>query len=153
MSAAASDAARTVRTRRQKRRARYCIGRVGLYVGVAAVAVIIFFPIYWMFVSSIQPLKYALHFPPPLYPKAFNLDTYRAAAERTARRHLDLELDEARAHDHRGHDRAGDDRGLRDVAPALARQAAVRLHAPADADDARRGDRRAGLQALPRGAT
>ena len=77
MSAAASDAPRTVRPRRKKRRARYYLGRVGLYVGVAAVAVIIFFPIYWMFVSSIQPLKYALHFPPPLYPKAFNLDTYR----------------------------------------------------------------------------
>jgi len=39
--------------------------------------VILFFPIYWMVVSSIQPLHYALHFPPPLYPKALNLDTYR----------------------------------------------------------------------------
>jgi multiple sugar transport system permease protein len=30
-----------------------------------------------MLVSSIQPLKYALHFPPPLYPKSLNLGTYR----------------------------------------------------------------------------
>jgi multiple sugar transport system permease protein len=39
--------------------------------------IVVFFPIYWMVVSSIQPLHYALHFPPPLYPKALNLDTYR----------------------------------------------------------------------------
>ena len=41
------------------------------------VGVVLFFPIYWMLVSSIQPLKYALHFPPPLYPKSFNIGTYR----------------------------------------------------------------------------
>ena len=39
--------------------------------------IVLFFPIYWMLVSSIQPLKYALHFPPPLYPKSFNIGTYR----------------------------------------------------------------------------
>jgi multiple sugar transport system permease protein len=41
------------------------------------VAIVLFFPIYWMLVSSIQPLKYALHFPPPLYPKSLNFGTYR----------------------------------------------------------------------------
>jgi multiple sugar transport system permease protein len=74
MSAAAP---RLVHTRRKSRRARYYVGRVGLYLGVIAVAIITFFPIYWMFVSSIQPLKYALHFPPPLYPKDLNFETYR----------------------------------------------------------------------------
>jgi multiple sugar transport system permease protein len=74
---AASPAAGKVRTRRKSRGAKHWIGRAGLYLGVGVVAVVLFFPIYWMLVSSIQPLRYALHFPPPLYPKALNLGTYR----------------------------------------------------------------------------
>jgi multiple sugar transport system permease protein len=74
---ATAPRARVVPTRRKSRRFRHYVGRAGLYLGVGVVAVIIFFPIYWMLVSSIQPLKYALHFPPPLYPKALNFDTYR----------------------------------------------------------------------------
>ncbi len=66
-----------LRRRRRSRGFRYWLGRVGLYVGVVVVLIVVFFPIYWMVVSSIQPLHYALHFPPPLYPKALNLDTYR----------------------------------------------------------------------------
>jgi multiple sugar transport system permease protein len=63
--------------RRRRRGAKHWIGRISLYTGVVVVAVVLFFPIYWMLVSSIQPLKYALHFPPPLYPKALNIGTYR----------------------------------------------------------------------------
>ena len=110
MSAAAPVAPRTA-TRRRRRGAKHWIGRdLASTSGVAVVAVVMFFPIYWMLVSSIQPLKYALHFPPPLYPKAFNFGTYRAAAAQPPGRHLDLELDAARTHDHGGHDRAGDAR-------------------------------------------
>jgi multiple sugar transport system permease protein len=74
---AASPRAGTLSTRRKSRRARHYIGRASLYLGVGVVAVVLFFPIYWMLVSSIQPLRYALHFPPPLYPKALNFGTYR----------------------------------------------------------------------------
>jgi multiple sugar transport system permease protein len=74
---AASPAAPRARTRRKQRGAKHWIGRVSLYVGVGVVAVVLFFPIYWMIVSSVQPLRYALHFPPPLYPKALNFGTYR----------------------------------------------------------------------------
>jgi multiple sugar transport system permease protein len=74
---AASPAAANTRTRRKARGAKHWIGRASLYFGVVVVAIVLFFPIYWMIVSSIQPLRYALHFPPPLYPKALNLGTYR----------------------------------------------------------------------------
>jgi multiple sugar transport system permease protein len=78
MSAAASSPTGATRARRRRRRgARHWIGRAALYVGVVVVAIVLFFPIYWMLVSSFQPLKYALHFPPPLYPKALNFGTYR----------------------------------------------------------------------------
>jgi multiple sugar transport system permease protein len=78
MSAATPAAGRTrTRTRRKQRGAKHWIGRASLYGGVGVVAVVLFFPIYWMVVSSIQPLHYALHFPPPLYPKALNFGTYR----------------------------------------------------------------------------
>src|SRR3954452_15487689 len=44
---------------------------------VAIVVVIVFFPIYWMIVSSIQPTKYSTHFPPPLIPRGINGDVFR----------------------------------------------------------------------------
>ena len=66
---AATPVVRAHRTRRRRRGAKHWIGRISLYGGVLVVGVVLFFPIYWMLVSSIQPLKYALHFPPPLYPK------------------------------------------------------------------------------------
>jgi multiple sugar transport system permease protein len=76
---AAAPAARRVHRREVPRALRYkrLAGRFGLYLGVTAVVVVMFFPIYWMAVSSIQPLHYALHFPPPFYPKGFNWQTYR----------------------------------------------------------------------------
>ena len=44
--------------------------KVLIYVLIAAICLITIFPIYWMFVSAIQPVGYSLHYPPPLFPKA-----------------------------------------------------------------------------------
>lgn len=44
------------------------LGNVLLYGTVAAVALVTIFPIYWMLVSTFQPNKYTLRFPPPLFP-------------------------------------------------------------------------------------
>jgi multiple sugar transport system permease protein len=44
---------------------------------VAIVVLIVFFPIYWMIVSTIQPTKYSTHFPPPLIPKGINADVFQ----------------------------------------------------------------------------
>jgi multiple sugar transport system permease protein len=51
------------------RLARKVIGQIGLYVTVIAVSLLTFFPVYWMMVSTFQPNKYSLHFPPPLFPQ------------------------------------------------------------------------------------
>ena len=45
------------------------IAKVVLYIAVIAVAIITLFPIYWMLVSTFQPAKFTLHFPPPLIPR------------------------------------------------------------------------------------
>ncbi len=45
------------------------LGKFVLYVMVAVVSLITIFPIYWMLVSTFQPSKYTLHYPPPLFPK------------------------------------------------------------------------------------
>jgi len=49
------------------------IGKLVLYVTVAVVAVLTIFPIYWMLVSTFQPSKYTLHYPPPLFPQEITL--------------------------------------------------------------------------------
>ncbi|MCB0109524.1 MAG: carbohydrate ABC transporter permease, partial [Caldilineaceae bacterium] len=58
---------------RQRKPQRTRVGRtvlnLALYGLVIAVAVITFFPIYWMLVSTFQPNEYTLRFPPPLFPK------------------------------------------------------------------------------------
>jgi multiple sugar transport system permease protein len=43
--------------------------RVVVYVTVFGVSLITIFPVYWMAVSTFQPNKYTLHFPPPLFPQ------------------------------------------------------------------------------------
>lgn len=48
---------------------RHVVGRVLLYAMITLVSVITIFPIYWMLVSTFQPSKYTLHYPPPLFPK------------------------------------------------------------------------------------
>jgi multiple sugar transport system permease protein len=40
------------------------------------VCAVVFFPVYWMLLSAIQPTEYSLSYPPPLYPKGFNWDAY-----------------------------------------------------------------------------
>jgi multiple sugar transport system permease protein len=52
------------------------LSRIGLYFVVAAVALITFFPIYWMLVSTFQPNQYTLHYPPPLIPKAITFTQF-----------------------------------------------------------------------------
>jgi len=43
--------------------------KLALYVMVAAVSLLTIFPIYWMLVSTFQPSKFTLHYPPPLFPQ------------------------------------------------------------------------------------
>jgi multiple sugar transport system permease protein len=45
------------------------VGDILLYLTVAAVSLITIFPVYWMMVSTFQPNKYTLHYPPPLFPR------------------------------------------------------------------------------------
>jgi multiple sugar transport system permease protein len=40
-----------------------------LYALVTVVSVLTIFPIYWMLVSTFQPSKFTLHYPPPLFPQ------------------------------------------------------------------------------------
>jgi multiple sugar transport system permease protein len=48
---------------------RHVVSRVLLYATIALVSIITIFPIYWMLVSTFQPSKYTLHYPPPLIPQ------------------------------------------------------------------------------------
>ena len=43
--------------------------RAALYITVFGVGLITIFPVYWMAVSTFQPNKYTMHFPPPLFPQ------------------------------------------------------------------------------------
>ena len=52
------------------------LGQIALYVTVAAVSVVTIFPIYWMLVSTFQPNKYTLHYPPPLFPRAITFSQF-----------------------------------------------------------------------------
>lgn len=52
----------------RRRHIQHVLGRVLLYATVAVVALVTIFPIYWMMVSTFQPNKYTLHYPPPLIP-------------------------------------------------------------------------------------
>ncbi|MBB5752202.1 carbohydrate ABC transporter permease [Prosthecomicrobium pneumaticum] len=59
--------------RRRRRIAPVEILRVAAIVIVCAV---VFFPVYWMLLSAIQPTEYSLSYPPPLVPKGFNWAAY-----------------------------------------------------------------------------
>src|SRR5262249_32083747 len=53
--------------------------RLAMLLRAAAIVVVcavVFFPVYWMLLSSIQPTNYSLSFPPPLIPKGFNWQAY-----------------------------------------------------------------------------
>lgn len=58
------------------RRLRQVAGKVLLSVTVLAVSAVTFFPIYWMMVSTFQPNKYTLHYPPPLFPQAITFTQF-----------------------------------------------------------------------------
>jgi multiple sugar transport system permease protein len=49
------------------------LGTIAFYITVAAVSLITIFPIYWILVSTFQPDKYTLHYPPPLFPQEITL--------------------------------------------------------------------------------
>lgn len=57
----------------QHRRVGRTILAIVTHLLIIAVAVITFFPIYWMLVSTFQPNEYTLRFPPPLFPKAITV--------------------------------------------------------------------------------
>jgi multiple sugar transport system permease protein len=57
------------RTTQRQTRLGPLFGRLVLYLTVAAVSLLTIFPIYWMMVSTFQPSKYTLHYPPPLFPQ------------------------------------------------------------------------------------
>ena len=52
------------------------LGRASLYVTVLTVGALTFFPIYWMMVSTFQPNKYTLHYPPSLFPQAITFTQF-----------------------------------------------------------------------------
>src|SRR5258707_8661276 len=56
---------------------RRAIGRAVLYVTVLAVSGLTFFPIYWMLVSTFQPNKFTLHYPPPLFPQEITFTQFQ----------------------------------------------------------------------------
>lgn len=62
---------------RSRVRVQKTAGRVLYYLAVLVVVAIIFFPVYWMVVSTLQPTKYSTYYPPPLFPKGANLDVFR----------------------------------------------------------------------------
>lgn len=52
------------------------ISSIALYATVGVVSVLTFFPIYWMIVSTVQPNKYSLRFPPPLFPQEITFNEF-----------------------------------------------------------------------------
>src|SRR5438309_8066829 len=66
----------TVQPARQNLRLGRIVGRVALYATVLFVSLLTFFPIYWMLVSTFQPNKYTLHYPPPLIPQAITFSQF-----------------------------------------------------------------------------
>ncbi|MBV9793272.1 MAG: carbohydrate ABC transporter permease [Actinobacteria bacterium] len=47
--------------------------RIGRYTLLVVVAVVVLFPVYWMVLSTFQPEKYSLTYPPPFFLHGFNL--------------------------------------------------------------------------------
>lgn len=65
----ATNQAVGLRVSRRKVNLKQSAGNVALYAAVVGVSLLTLFPIYWMLVSTVQPNKYTLHYPPPLFPK------------------------------------------------------------------------------------
>ena len=66
----------TLRTAAKKPKLGPALGRFALYTLVIIVSVVTIFPIYWMLVSTFQPSKYTLHYPPPLFPKEITVNQF-----------------------------------------------------------------------------
>jgi multiple sugar transport system permease protein len=52
------------------------LSRITLYITVLAVSVLTIFPIYWMLVSTFQPNKFTLRYPPSLIPQAITFTQF-----------------------------------------------------------------------------
>ena len=52
------------------------VSKLALYLLVTLVSTLTIFPIYWMIVSTFQPSKYTLHYPPPLFPQEIRLTQF-----------------------------------------------------------------------------
>jgi multiple sugar transport system permease protein len=52
------------------------LGKLLLYATVIVVSLLTIFPIYWMLVSTFQPSKYTLHYPPPLFPQEITVNQF-----------------------------------------------------------------------------
>jgi multiple sugar transport system permease protein len=57
------------------------IQQIALYFAIAIVSIVTLFPIYWMVVSTFQPNKYTLHYPPPLFPKEITVTQFAGLLE------------------------------------------------------------------------
>lgn len=64
------------------KRARKSLGKFGYYLLVLLVCAITFFPIYWMIITTLQPTKYTLSYPPSFLPQTIDFTAFRAVFER-----------------------------------------------------------------------
>ncbi|HET9659795.1 MAG TPA: carbohydrate ABC transporter permease [Thermomicrobiales bacterium] len=62
--------------------ARQRLEKLGLALAVIVICGIVFFPIYWMLVTTVQPTKLTLRYPPSLWPKDINFDAYRTVFDK-----------------------------------------------------------------------
>jgi multiple sugar transport system permease protein len=68
--------------RAKQRTTRQRLEKLGLVLAVIIICGIVFFPIYWMLVTTIQPTKLTLSYPPSLWPKDLNVDAYRSVFDK-----------------------------------------------------------------------
>jgi multiple sugar transport system permease protein len=64
------------RTIRKKPQLGNTLRKIVLYIVVAAVSLLTIFPIYWMLVTTFQPSKFTLHYPPPLFPQEITFNQF-----------------------------------------------------------------------------
>src|SRR5437016_2462446 len=64
------------RTVRKNARLGPTLRKLVLYLVVAGVSLLTIFPIYWMLVSTFQPSKFTLHYPPPLFPQQITFNQF-----------------------------------------------------------------------------
>jgi len=58
------------------RRFRFKGNQISLFIVLLAVCIVVVFPLYWMVVSAVQPLKYSLAYSPPLFFKGFSTSPF-----------------------------------------------------------------------------